>query len=148
LRWNCYKWRASFGLSALLTAISAQTRQVIRAVALWLGVFALMVQTLAPAYAASVAAGEGSSIVICTAHGFQTVHVDADGNAIPGKSSANSSDCCNDYHAAGGFIVPTPGRLPAPFHITSEASWFAAPASIAPRFYSSYVTRGPPLLVI
>ena len=133
----------------MLTAISAETRQAIRAVALWLGVLALMVQTLAPAYAASAAgAGKGSSIVICTAHGFQTVRVDADGNAIAGKSSGNSSDCCNDYHAAGGFIVPTPVRVPEPFRIVSEASWFAAPASIAPRFYSSYVTRGPPLLVI
>jgi len=131
----------------LLTAISAETRHAVRAVALWLGVLALMVQSLAPVYAALAAgAGEGSSIVICTAHGFETVRVDADGNAIAGKSSANSSDCCNDYHAAGGFIVPTPVCFPEPFHIASEVSWFAAQHSVTLRPYSSYITRGPPLL--
>ena len=130
----------------MLTAISAETRQAIRAVALWLGVFALMVQTLAPAYAASAAGGEdGSSIVICTAHGFQTVRVDADGNAIAGKSSANSQDCCTDCSAAGGFILPSPLRFAAPF-MGSAAPRFAPQPILVARLYSTYVTRGPPLV--
>jgi hypothetical protein len=108
-----------------------------------------MVQSLAPAYAGLAAAGgEGNSIVICTAHGFQTVRLDGDGNALPGKSSANTQDCCTDCQVAGGFIVPTPVRIPEPFQVASETPWFAEAPSVAPRFYFSYVTRGPPLLSI
>ena len=133
----------------MLTAISAETRQRIRAVALWLGLLALIVQSLAPAYAASAAtAGQGSSIVICTAHGFQTVRVDADGNALAGKSSANASDCCNDYHAAGGFPVPPPFRVPEPFQIASAVIVFGTSVPHPHRLYFSYITRGPPLLLI
>ena len=133
----------------MLTAVSAGTYRAFRALALWLGLVALMAQSLAPAYAGVVGAGkEGTSIVICTAHGFQTVQLDGDGNAVPGKSSANSQDCCTDCQAAGGFIVPTPVRLPQPFQIVSEAPHFTFVSAIAPRFYSSYVTRGPPLTLI
>jgi hypothetical protein len=133
----------------LLTAFPVQTRHAIGAIALWLGVLALMVQSLEPAYAVSAAAaGQGSSIVICTAHGFQTVRVDADGTATAGKSSANSSDCCNDYHAAGGFIVPSPVRFAVPFLMGPDAPSFRTQPILVARFYSSYITRGPPLLVI
>jgi hypothetical protein len=110
---------------------------------------ALLVQSFAPAYARLAGgAGGGSSIVICTAHGFQTVRVDADGNALTGKSSANAQDCCTDCQAAGGFVVPTPVRVPTPSHIASDEPVFGASPRLTLRFFSSYVTRGPPLLVI
>jgi hypothetical protein len=128
----------------LLTAISVRSRHVLRALALWLGLAALMVQSLAPAYARTVQTSGATSIVICTAHGFQTVQLEEDGNALAGKSSANAQDCCTDCQVTGGFIVPTPVRLPEPFQVASEVPWFAASPPIAARFYSSYVTRGPP----
>jgi hypothetical protein len=133
----------------LLTAVSAGTYRAFRALALWLGLAALMVQSLAPAYAGLAAAGkEGASIVICTAHGFQTVQVDSDDNAVPGKSSANAQDCCTDCQAAGGFIVPSPLRFAAPFRIMSEAPQFTVAPIVLARLYSSYVTRGPPLVLV
>ena len=89
-------------------------------------------------------ASDGTSIVICTAHGFQTVQLDSDGNAVSGKSSGSAQDCCTDCQAAGGFVVPPPIRIPEPFQIASSAPRLEARLLIAPRFYSSYVTRGPP----
>jgi hypothetical protein len=128
----------------LLSAASARTYSAFRALALWLGLAALLVQSLAPAYARTVTASDGTSIVICTAHGFQTVQVDAEGNALVGKPSTNAQDCCTDCQAAGGFVVPPPVRIPVPFRIVTHSPGFASERVILARFYSSYVTRGPP----
>jgi len=128
----------------LLSAASKGTYRAFRVLALWLGLAALMVQSLAPAYARTVAAADGTSIVICTAHGFQTVQLDSDGKAVSGKSSASLQDCCTDCQAAGGFVLPTPLRVPEPFQFASESPAFlVAPVRIG-RFLSSYLTRGPP----
>jgi hypothetical protein len=136
------------GPHALSTAISTATHRSFRALALWLGLAALIVQSLVPAYASLAASHDGTSIVICTAHGFQTVQVDGDGNALPGKSSANAQDCCTDCQATGGFVLPTPIRVPEPLRISYGTVAFRTSPSIAPRFFSAYVTRGPPLLSI
>ena len=115
-----------------------------RALALWLGLAALLVQSVAPAYASLAVAGKGTSIVICTAHGFQTVQVDSDGKTVQGKSSAHLQDCCTDCQAAGGFVLPTPIRVPEPVSIVFATVSFWAALSIAPCFFSPYVTRAPP----
>ena len=131
----------------LLTAISAKNRNAARAIALWLGLFALMVQSLAPAYAAVAGpARGGESVVICTAHGFQTVRVDAEGNAVTGKASANIQDCCSDCQVAGGFLLPTPISVSEPFRLVSAATILLPAQHVPPRFFSPYITRGPPLV--
>jgi len=136
------------GPHALSTAVSTVRHRAIRALALWLGLAALIVQSLVPAYASVGASPDGTPIVICTAHGFQTVRVDADGNALSGKSSANASDCCTDCQATGGFVLPPPIRFPAPFRIATQAPVLTSAPVLVARFFSSYVTRGPPLIFI
>lgn len=141
---NCYKGVAVAGSVALLTAASKGTYRAFRALALWLGLAALLVQSLAPAYARTVTSSDGTSIVICTAHGFQTVQVDNEENALSGKASSNAQDCCTDCQATGGFVIPPPIRVPVPFRVATEAAAFPSARVIVARFHLSYVTRGPP----
>jgi len=123
--------------------------RAIRLVALWLGLAALMVQGLAPLCAGGIGGGTGSnvaSVVICTAHGFQTVSVDADGKPLPQAPGKSMSDCCSACHA-GGFIVLSPIPVSLPSNIAYDGASIAPAPVLPPRFYSSYVTRGPPASV-
>jgi hypothetical protein len=127
-------------------AISFHSRRVFRTLALWLGLAALMVQGLAPLCAPGLmGGGDGTgSIVICTAHGFETVQIGVDGKPLPAAPGKNASDCCNVCHAPNGFTTPAPMLAAAPFAVAyMQAAGFAAPI-ILPRFYSSYIGRGPP----
>ena len=116
-------------------------------IALWLGLAALMVQGLAPFCASGIAGGTGgpiASVVICTVHGFQTVQVGADGKPLPQAPGKSMSDCCSACHAPGGFTIASPIPIAAPSSIAYDGAKFT-PAPVVPaRFYSSYVTRGPP----
>jgi hypothetical protein len=122
-------------------------RRVFRTLALWLGLAALMVQGLAPLCAPGLMGGSGgsvASIVICTVHGFETVQIGADGKPLPQQPAKNASDCCTACHAPNGFTTPSPILAALPFGASYErAPHFAAPV-VLPRFYSSYISRGPP----
>jgi hypothetical protein len=114
-----------------------------------LGLIALMVQSLAPLCAPALmggASGGVASVVICTAHGFETLQLSADGQPLPNQPSHNISDCCSLCHAPNGFAVASPIRVAVPSSIASENTVLVTPPAVAARFYSSYVTRGPPRL--
>jgi hypothetical protein len=131
------------------TARSFHRRSVFKTLALWLGLAAMMVQATAPLCAAGLMGATGggvASIVICTAHGFETVTVGADGQPLPAGPVHNAQDCCAACHAPGGFTAPAPVLVAVPFRIAHEDASFATAPAAAPRFYSSYVTRGPPVL--
>jgi hypothetical protein len=123
--------------------------RAIKALALWLGLAALMVQSVAPLCAPALMGGPSggvASIVICTAHGSETVQIGADGTPLPHPPAHSFSDCCTACHAPGGFNVASPIPVAAPSGIASEGARFEPVSVVATRFYSSYVTRGPPRL--
>jgi hypothetical protein len=126
-------------------AISLHGRRVFRTLALWLGLAALMVQGLAPLCAPALMGGSsGASIVICTVHGSQTIQLDADGKALPGSQGKLASDCCTVCHAPNGFTTPSPILAGIPVAVAHEPASFLAAPVLQTRFYSSYVSRGPP----
>jgi Protein of unknown function (DUF2946) len=129
----------------MIAAISLRGRRVFKTMALWLGLAALMVQGLAP-LCASVggAGGTIASVVICTAHGFETVQVGADGKPLPQHPSKSMSDCCSACHAPGGFTVTSPIPVAGPSSIAYGGALIVPAPVVTARFYSSYVTRGPP----
>ena len=119
--------------------------------ALVLALAALAVQAIAPiclyGFSASHAPG-GVPIVLCTAHGFQTVTLDANGKPVPPAPDQGSSDglcpMCVAFHA-----VPLLA-MPAALLLAVLLSWRKADRAtdFAPvllrRAYASFVTRGPP----
>lgn len=113
-------------------------------IALWLGLAALMVQGLAPLCVGGEAGGAVASVVICTAHGFQTVAVDADGKPLPQAPGKSMSDCCSACHMPGGFALGSPLALAAPSSVAYNGPHIARAPVADTRFYASYVTRGPP----
>jgi hypothetical protein len=124
--------------------------RAIKMIALWLGVAALMVQGLAPLCAGGMAGGTGgtiASVVICTVHGFQTVSVGEDGKPLSQQPGKSMSDCCSSCHAPGGFALASPIALGAPSRIAYDAGPVAPASVVLTRFYSSYVSRGPPASV-
>jgi hypothetical protein len=129
-------------------AIFLSGRRAWKMLALWFGLVALMVQGLVPLCASGAmggAVGNIASVVICTSHGFETVQVDGDGKPLPQPPGKSMSDCCSACHAPGGFNLASPLRLTAPSLVAYNAPLFAPAPIGAARFYSSYVTRGPPV---
>ena len=134
--------------------ISLGRLSLARKLALWLGIVALTVQGFMPlciagAVAASAASG-GQSIVICTAHGFQTIQLDADGNPLPGSPAPDhsSSDCplCIGCHLGGGLIAPALAAFERQSVSHYERAEFTqTPAPSRPP-HLSYVSRAPPAL--
>jgi len=129
------------------TLLSSHGRRVFKSLALWLGLAALMVQGLAPLCAAGMMGetpGNLASIVICTVHGSQTVPIGADGKPFPARPSHDDQNCCSACPGAGGFIAAAPIAVAVPSSIVVAGAGFApAPVTIQ-RFYSSYISRGPP----
>ena len=131
----------------MTAAISSTPRRVFKMLALWLGLAALMVQGLAPLCAnggMSGTVGNSASVVICTAHGFETVQVGEDGIPIPHQPAKVMTDCCSACHAPGGVTIASPIALAVPFSIAYDGAHIAPAPVVTTRFYSSYVTRGPP----
>ena len=85
-----------------------------------------------------------ASVVICTVHGFETVRVGADGKPIPHQPAKAMSDCCSACHAPGGLAIASPIPVAAPSSIAYDGAHIAPAPVVTVRFYSSYVTRGPP----
>jgi hypothetical protein len=122
-----------------------------RTLALWLGLLALTIQGLAPLCLPGImrTAG-GPSIILCTAHGLQTVHLGADGKPLSNTPAPNqqNSDCplCAAAHIGGGFTAPALVALSLP-PIARERVARLAPAPVpALKAYFPYVTRAPPAL--
>jgi hypothetical protein len=116
-------------------------------IALWLGLAALMVQGLAPLCASGILGGAGgniASVVICTAHGFEIVQVGFDGKPLAHQPAKAMSDCCSACHAPGGFTIASPIPLATLSSIAYDGTHIAPTLVDTVRFYSSYVTRGPP----
>ena len=130
----------------MTTAFSLRPNRLVRTLALWFGLAALMVQGLAPLCAGfmSGAPAGTASIVICTVHGSQIVQIGADGKALPAAPGKSLSDCCSTCHAPGSFTTPPPILAAVP----ADAVYMHIQIAVAPilgqRFYSSYLTRGPP----
>jgi hypothetical protein len=124
--------------------ISLPSHRVFRTLALWLGLAALMIQGLAPLCAGAMSGSGGASIVICTAHGSQTVQLDSDGKALPGGPAKLAADCCTVCHAPNGFTISSPILAALPSEAVHETVRSEAAPLILPRSYSSYISRGPP----
>jgi DUF2946 family protein len=135
-----------------VTASSIQLfRRTFDRFALLLGFIALAVQAMAPLCLSGLmdahSAG-GSSIILCTAHGFQTIRLDSDGNPLPNAPAKNGSDSvcplCTGFQAASAFAVPAPIVLALALSFTRERPMIATVPAVSARPYLSYITRGPP----
>lgn len=134
-------------------SLSFQARSAVRTLFLWLGLAALTVQAVAPLCAAGFAGGSQTaltSIVLCTAHGFQRIQIDADGQPVPTQGDQKGSDCflCVGMHGGGAFPAPVLVSVDAPS--ISRAAAVFVPRILPPqrKFASAYVTRGPPALIV
>jgi len=117
---------------------------------LWLGLAALMVQAVAPLCAAgrvSTGADGSSAIVLCTAHGLETIRIGADGRPLQDAPA-------EDHHASCFLCVscPSANATPTPsfIGIAAPATGMGAPAiaaaapAISLKLHFSYVSRAPP----
>jgi hypothetical protein len=135
------------------TAFSLSRRNVSRTLALWLGLAALLVQAMAPLCLAgfmSVAAPGASSIILCTAHGFETIQIGADGKPLPATPAQDQqgANCplCSAMHAASAFMPPTLALANTPLSVTAARMSFVSVPVPSRKFSFAYVTRGPPSL--
>ena len=125
-----------------------------KTLALWLGLAALMVQAVAPLCAAGrvgTGAAGSSNIVLCTAHGLETIRIGADGRPVqdaPAQDQQASCLLCAFCHTATGFTAPASIGVAAPLIFAQKRGIIAAAPAIASRAYLSYVTRGPPALTL
>jgi hypothetical protein len=129
-------------------------RRAVDFVALVFGLAALAVQVIAPiclsGFPAARATG-GLSIVLCTAHGFQTVTLDVNGKPIPAAPDNGGSDglclMCVAFHSAP-LLAVTAALFLAVLLFWRSADRFVnfAPVLLR-RAYISFETRGPPAAV-
>ena len=134
-------------------SFSSNCRRAFRALALSLGLAALMVQAMAPLCLAGLmgaGAAGASATVLCTAHGFQTVVLDAAGNPVPAAPAKNAPDTlcpmCLAFHAAGAFTAPALIVVALALMFMCERQVVATVRAAASRPYRSYITRAPPAL--
>jgi hypothetical protein len=127
---------------------------IIVRVALALGLIAVAAQAIAPiclsGFVGSRATG-GISIVLCSAHGLQTINLDANGNPVNGAPDNGNPDSqcpmCVACHAAS-LLVPLAVTLIAVLFLWSHEDRFSIVAlRIQRRVYAPYLTRGPPTLL-
>jgi hypothetical protein len=131
------------------TGLASGGRRAFQTLALWLGLVALTIQGLAPLCLTGMASTSGGhSVVICTAHGFETLLIGADGKPLKNAPVTNhqSSDCslCSVCHAGGGFTTPSPILFALPAFAEIGAVRFVIAAAIPRLHRFSYVTRAPP----
>jgi hypothetical protein len=113
-----------------------------------LGVFALMLQALAPLCLGGMNASVGGSfIVICTAHGTQTIRLDSNGNPLSNApvEDQSHSTCflCLNSHGPAGF-VPSEQVALLVQTVSKQEPRPVYPA-VSPRApHTSYVSRAPP----
>jgi hypothetical protein len=122
-------------------------------VALVFGLAALAVQAIAPICLSGFPAPHSSGgipIVLCTAHGFQTVTLDADGKPIPATPAKDGSDglcqMCTAFHSASAIVSPAALILIALFIWSRADRIVASDAPALRRAFALFITRGPPAL--
>jgi hypothetical protein len=121
-----------------------------RALALWLCLAALAIQGLAPLCLAGLMPSFAGtqSIILCTAHGFETVQLGRDGKPVPGTPAPNqqNSTCplCAGVQAASGLITPVAVVLAVPVFVSRVRRLIASTSISFLRAHFSYVTRAPP----
>jgi hypothetical protein len=110
-----------------------------------------MVQAIAPLCAAGLMGSTdhtagGASIILCTAHGFQTIQIDADGKPLPATPQNQQTSCplCSAMHAMTAFVPPPLALAVAPPTITAARILLISVAVPSRKFSLAYVTRGPP----
>ncbi len=126
-------------------------RRAIDFVALAFGLAALAVQAIAPiclsGFAAPRSAG-GFSLVLCTAHGFQTVTLDANGKPVPAAPDNGGSDglcpMCVAFHSAPVLAVAPALLLAFLLFWRSAEPFVNSVRLLLRRAYESFETRGPP----
>src|SRR5206468_5215082 len=122
-------------------------------VALIFGLAALAVQAIAPiclsGFAASRSSG-GFSIVLCTAHGFQSVTLDQNGKPIPAAPAKDGSDglcqMCTAFHSAPLIVTPAAAILIFLLFWSRSDQIVASDAPVLRRAYASFFTRGLPAI--
>ena len=119
-----------------------------RLVALVFGLAAMVVQAIFPICLSGFTVQNGSfSIVLCTAHGVQSVAVDDTGKPVP-VPAKDSSDgfcpMCVAFHSAP--IVGTVAALLLVFVLSRQFAdlFVTGNAPVPRRAYISFITRGPP----
>src|SRR5258706_5652423 len=124
--------------------------RTLRHLALWLGLVALTVQGLAPLHLAGLMRAPGSaaslsSIILCTARGFETVRIGADGKPVPDGPAPDQqgSTCllCTGCHVGGAFSPPELASTLAPLSwvLASKQIVFAVPGT--PLLHVSYFSN-------
>jgi DUF2946 family protein len=121
-------------------------KPVLRSLVLWLGLIALSIQGLVPLCASAATHGSGSSIVICTTHGYETVQVDEDGNPVAPVPQSDHATCflCLGCHLGGGFTAPSLIAFALPDRAAQTAPQFIDAAIPASRAHLPYTSRAPP----
>jgi len=132
-------------------SFSSSFRNAFRALALSLGFAALMVQAVAPlCLGGLISSGPAgaSSIVLCTAHGFQTVALDAAGNPLPSAPAKSAPDSlcpmCVAFHSGAAFIAPALIVAVLALVFSRERPLLALARLGTSNSYRSYSTRAPP----
>jgi DUF2946 family protein len=122
---------------------------MLRAFALSLGLLAMTLQGLLPLCGAASAgeatpAGSVTSIILCTSHGVQTIHLDAGGNPLPANpGDKGACSLCAAFCGTGAFLAPVVVAYDAPVgrvFVPQSFETFAPPA----RVHVSYASRAPP----
>src|SRR5260221_14639452 len=124
--------------------------RALRHLALWLGLVALTVQGLAPLHLAGLMRAPGSaaslsSIILCTARGFETVRIGADGKPVPDAPAPDQqgSTCvlCTGCHAGGAFSPPELASTLAPLLWIRASKQTVFALAVTSRLQLAYVTR-------
>jgi hypothetical protein len=129
------------------SAFAANGKRAFQALALWLGLVALTIQGLVPlCIATPAAAAGGSSIVICTVHGYETVQLDANGNPTGGPVSDHGTGCflCLGCQMGLGLPAPALAQFSVPSEAQREPMQFASALAPSRPQHLFYVSRAPP----
>ncbi len=129
----------------MTASLSLHAVRRLKALALWLGLGALMLHGLAPlCLAGAMGSAGGDTVIICTAHGPETVRIGPDGTKLPEAPPSNdsSSDClaCLVFHGVP-VLSPPPSVPPSLRQAKLDLATMVLPAV---RANFPYSTRAPP----
>ncbi len=119
-------------------------------IALLLGLAAMVVQAIAPICLSGFSAQTGSGgfpIVLCTAHGFQSVVLDENGKPVPAPPKDGSDGLCPmcvAFHSAPIVATAAALLLGVVFSWQYADRFIISNVPVPRRAYSSFITRGPP----